>query len=110
MNCTISRGNVFPRGSVWFCFVIAGPVKAAYVPPLERIKPFVVLCFPSESGRERIHSVRVKVAEKLIYSVLFFFFFGAFFFSYGRNGDASNSRLLVLFRPSKSRDDRRRAS
>ena len=62
MNCTISRGNVFPRGSVWFCFVIAGPVKAAYVPPLERIKPFVVLCFPSESGRERIHSVRVKVA------------------------------------------------
>ena len=31
-------------------FVTPEPVKAAYVPPLWGIKPFVVLCFLSKSG------------------------------------------------------------
>ena len=36
----------------FFFFVTVGPVKAAYVPLLWRIKPFVVLCFSSKSGWE----------------------------------------------------------
>ena len=56
MGCMTSRGSATSR-EVYIFFIIAGPVKAAYVLPLWKIKPFVVLCFPSKSGWERIYSV-----------------------------------------------------
>ena len=50
-----SHGCNFSREEFVF-FVTVGPVKAAYVSPLWRFKPFVVLCFLSKSGWERIYS------------------------------------------------------